>query len=360
MYQDTSMTDIVLRKVTKRFGDLVVLPELDLTIRSGEFTVLLGPSGCGKTTLMRIIAGLEEVTSGEIVISGQDVTHTRASERDVAMVFQSYALYPHLSVAHNLGFPLKVRGEASGVIDAKVKKVAALLGLTALLQRKPKQLSGGQRQRVALGRAIIREPRIFLFDEPLSNLDANMREGVRSELIRFHADVRKTIVYVTHDQVEAMTMAQRIVVMHEGVIQQIGTAKEVYKKPANTFVAGFVGSPGMNLVPAAEIGQPIIGQDFSGRREHVLRSAGRAALIGCRPENVRLGSRSASGFAFTAKILSLQPLGASMMVDLETAGSRIVALTEWRDNNLEPGQAIDVCFPLEDVCYFNEAGARFD
>lgn len=339
------MTDITLRKITKRFGDVVVLPELDLTIHSGEFTVLLGPSGCGKTTLMRIIAGLEEATSGEIVIAGQDMTHTPASERDVAMVFQSYALYPHLSVARNLGFPLKVRGEAASAIDAKVKNVAALLGLTALLDRKPKQLSGGQRQRVALGRAIIREPRIFLFDEPLSNLDANMREGVRSELIRFHANVRKTIVYVTHDQVEAMTMAQRIVVMREGVIQQIGTPKEVYKTPANTFVAGFVGSPGMNLVPAREIAD--------AAREGT-------ALIGCRPENVRLGDSPDGGYVFAAKLLSLQPLGASMMVDLETSGSRIVALTEWRDTNMEPGQTINVCFPAADVSYFDASGVRFD
>jgi ABC-type sugar transport system ATPase subunit len=335
------MTDIVLRKVTKRFGDLVVLPELDLTIQGGEFTVLLGPSGCGKTTLMRIIAGLEEATSGEIVIGGQNMTHTRAGERDVAMVFQSYALYPHLSVARNLGFPLRVRGEAANVIEAKVARVAALLGLTALLDRKPKQLSGGQRQRVALGRAIIREPRIFLFDEPLSNLDANMREGVRSELIRFHANVRKTVVYVTHDQVEAMTMAQRIVVMREGVIQQIGTPKEVYKTPANTFVAGFVGSPGMNLVPASAIGGA---------------SVDRAALIGCRPENVLLGA--GEGYVLSAKVLSLQPLGASMMIDLEAAGSRIVALTEWRDSSLAAGQTLDVCFPHDDVSYFDEAGVR--
>jgi len=348
------MTDIVLRQITKRFGDLVVLPELDLEIRSGEFTVFLGPSGCGKTTLMRIIAGLEEVTSGQVLVGGQDVTHARAGQRDVAMVFQSYALYPHLTVAGNLGFPLKVRGEPANAIDAKVQKVAATLGLANLLDRKPRQLSGGQRQRVALGRAIIREPRIYLFDEPLSNLDANMREGVRSELIRFHSDVGKTIVYVTHDQTEAMTMAQRIVVMREGVIQQIGTPKEVYKAPANAFVAGFVGSPGMNLLPTETM--QISGLTVDARTN---RAMARASLIGCRPENIQLGGGERIGaLSFTANILSLQPLGATLMIDLDAAGNRIVALTEWRDTNFAPGQKVEVGFPLADVSFFDASGVR--
>ena len=242
------MTDVRLESLTKRFGPVVAVESVDLTINSGEFVVLVGPSGSGKTTCLRMIAGLETVTSGSIFIGDTDVAQVHAKDRNVAMVFQSYALYPHMSVADNMGFALKIRKLPRDEIERRVREVAAILGLTQELPRRPKTLSGGQQQRVALGRAIVRDPAVFLFDEPLSNLDAKLRVAMRSELIKLHHRLDTTMIYVTHDQIEAMTMGDRIVVMHEGGIRQVGTPLEVYDDPDDAFVAGFIGSPAMNLI----------------------------------------------------------------------------------------------------------------
>jgi ABC-type sugar transport system ATPase subunit len=344
------MADILFAQVSKSYGETEIIRDLDLKIRSGEFTVLLGPSGCGKTTLLRMVAGLEDVTAGSISIDARDVTDLHASDRDIAMVFQSYALYPHLDVAGNIGFPLSVRGLPKAEIEAKVKEIAKVLGLESYLGRKPKQLSGGQRQRVALGRAMVRQPKVFLFDEPLSNLDASMREEMRSELIRFHRELGKTIMYVTHDQVEAMTMAQRIIVIKGGVIQQIGTPREVYKTPANSFVAQFIGSPSMNVLDFETKPTPRLGGApvRVGNSAAVLKTD---ALVGFRPEDVRFGVPSSNGLSFRARVRALQPLGSTMIVDLATVGGErpITAVTEWRDDIVSENDEIDVTVEARDL-----------
>jgi len=248
------MGTITLKKVRKAFGDAVIIPGADLEIREGEFIVFVGPSGCGKSTLLRLIAGLEDLTSGSMSIDGKDVTGAPPSERGLAMVFQSYALYPHMSVRNNIAFPLKMAKMPLAEIDAKVSKAADTLNLTEYLDRKPRQLSGGQRQRVAIGRAIVRDPKAFLFDEPLSNLDAALRVNMRVEIMQMHEDMKRTMIYVTHDQVEAMTMADRIVVLNRGNIEQVGSPLELYNKPNSLFVAGFIGSPKMNFVEGNTLG----------------------------------------------------------------------------------------------------------
>jgi multiple sugar transport system ATP-binding protein len=248
------MGKIKLNKVRKAFGEAVIIPGADLEIKEGEFIVFVGPSGCGKSTLLRLIAGLEDLTSGKIEIDGRDVTDTAPGSRGLAMVFQSYALYPHMSVRNNIAFPLKMAKMPQTEIDAKIAKAAKTLNLTDYLDRKPGQLSGGQRQRVAIGRAIVRSPQGFLFDEPLSNLDAALRVNMRLEIMQLHQDLKATMVYVTHDQVEAMTMADRIVVLNRGNIEQVGTPLELYNKPNSLFVAGFIGSPKMNFVEGNTIG----------------------------------------------------------------------------------------------------------
>ena len=257
------MGTIQLNNVRKVFGETVVIPGADLQINEGEFIVFVGPSGCGKSTLLRLIAGLEDVTSGTISINGRDVTEVAPAERGLAMVFQSYALYPHMSVRDNIAFPLKMAKLPSEQIDRAVQKAAAKLNLTDYLDRKPRQLSGGQRQRVAIGRAIVREPTAFLFDEPLSNLDAALRVNMRVEIMQMHKDMKATMIYVTHDQVEAMTMADRIVVLNHGTIEQVGTPLELYNRPNSRFVAGFIGSPKMNFLEGGTLGI---------RPEHVLLS----------------------------------------------------------------------------------------
>jgi multiple sugar transport system ATP-binding protein len=245
------MGSITLQKVSKVFGEAKVIPSIDLEINNGEFVVFVGPSGCGKSTLLRLIAGLEDVSGGHILIDGKDVTQAAPAERGLAMVFQSYALYPHMSVRNNIAFPLKMAKLDKAVIDKKVSDAARVLNLTDYLERRPSQLSGGQRQRVAIGRAIVREPSAFLFDEPLSNLDAALRGTMRLEISDLHHQLKTTMVYVTHDQVEAMTMADKIVVLNRGNIEQVGSPLELYKSPRNLFVAGFIGSPHMNFVDGA-------------------------------------------------------------------------------------------------------------
>ncbi|MET0596490.1 MAG: ABC transporter ATP-binding protein [Mesorhizobium sp.] len=256
------MGNIVLRNVNKSFGATTIIPNIDLDIADGEFVVFVGPSGCGKSTLLRLIAGLEDTTSGKISIDGRDVTEEAPAKRKLAMVFQSYALYPHMTVRNNIAFPLKMAGEDKAVIDKKVNDAARVLNLTNYLDRRPGQLSGGQRQRVAIGRAIVRQPSAFLFDEPLSNLDAALRGTMRLEISELHQQLKTTMVYVTHDQVEAMTMADKIVVLNAGNIEQVGSPLDLYRSPRNLFVAGFIGSPKMNLIegaPAAKYGAHTIG-----------------------------------------------------------------------------------------------------
>ena len=262
------MGQIKLNQVTKSFGDVEVIPPLDLTIEDGEFAVFVGPSGCGKSTLLRLIAGLEEITTGDIVIDDENVTLVPPSKRGLAMVFQSYALYPHMSVRKNIAFPLRMEKMPQDEIDAKVDAAAKSLNLVDYLDRKPGQLSGGQRQRVAIGRAIVRNPSAFLFDEPLSNLDAALRVGMRMEILELHAKLQTTMIYVTHDQVEAMTMADKIVVLQAGVIEQVGSPLELYRKPRNLFVAGFIGSPKMNLIGGA-IAKQHGAETIGVRPEHI-------------------------------------------------------------------------------------------
>ena len=268
------MGSITLEKVTKSFGDVQVIPPLDLQINDGEFVVFVGPSGCGKSTLLRLIAGLEDVSSGQIVIDGADATHAPPAKRGLAMVFQSYALYPHMSVRKNIAFPLKMAKMEQAEIDRRVESAARVLNLADYIDRRPGQLSGGQRQRVAIGRAIVREPEAFLFDEPLSNLDAALRVGMRLEISELHEKLKTTMIYVTHDQVEAMTMADKIVVLRAGNIEQVGSPLELYHTPRNTFVAGFIGSPKMNLIEGPE----------AAKHD--------AATIGIRPEHVDVGKES--------------------------------------------------------------------
>ena len=262
------MGKIQLRNVNKSFGPVTIIPNIDLDIEDGEFVVFVGPSGCGKSTLLRLIAGLEDTTGGTISIDGRDVTGEAPAKRKLAMVFQSYALYPHMTVAKNIAFPLKMAGESSEAIDRKVKDAARILNLTDYLERRPGQLSGGQRQRVAIGRAIVRQPSAFLFDEPLSNLDAALRGTMRLEISELHHQLKTTMIYVTHDQIEAMTMADKIVVLNAGNIEQVGSPLDLYRKPRNLFVAGFIGSPRMNFVEgesAAKHGAKTIGV----RPEHI-------------------------------------------------------------------------------------------
>jgi multiple sugar transport system ATP-binding protein len=293
------MADVTLKDIRKSFGALEVIKGIDLDIRSGEFVVFVGPSGCGKSTLLRIVAGLEESTTGELMIGGKDVTYAEPADRGIAMVFQSYALYPHMTVAENIGFGLSLARRPKAEIDAKVRAAAESLQLTHLLERKPKALSGGQRQRVAIGRAIVRDPKVFLFDEPLSNLDASLRAQMRLEIAELHARLKTTMIYVTHDQVEAMTMADKIVVLNGGRTEQVGSPMELYRKPATPFVAGFIGSPKMNL--------------YGGE---IARAFG-CTTYGIRPEHIRLHS---SDGRWNGTIRHLERLGADAILYLDVVG----------------------------------------
>jgi ABC-type sugar transport system ATPase subunit len=294
------MADLQLRNLVKRFGDVTVVQQLDLAVASGEFVVLLGESGCGKSTTLRMVAGLEEVTEGQILIGGRDVTHAHPMARDIAMVFQNYALYPHMDVAQNMSFALRLAGRPQAEVDSKVTTAAKVLNIEHLLKRKPKELSGGQRQRVAIGRAIVREPQVFLFDEPLSNLDAKLRGHMRAELALLHERLGKTTLYVTHDQVEAMTLANRIVIFDKGRIQQVGTPGEVFNHPANLFVAGFIGTPTMNFFKARlvhEDGHALLrGAGFvlpaPAWLPGVSRGSEQALTVGIRPQSMKPGDAS--------------------------------------------------------------------
>jgi len=311
------MARVVLKSIGKDFGTVNVLRDINLDIEDGEFVVLVGPSGCGKSTLLRLIAGLEEISAGTLEIDGAVMNDVEARERDIAMVFQSYALYPHMSVERNIGFPLKIRKKDPQAIAGNVERVAALTGLPELLQRRPKQLSGGQRQRVAMGRAIIRDPKVFLFDEPLSNLDAKLRVQMRQQIRDLHRRVTATSIYVTHDQVEAMTLADRVVLMRDGDIQQIGAPMELYERPANMFVAGFIGSPEMNFLSGtihARNDRLVVQlSDDSELALPALAAAavepGQAVVLGIRPEHLSVG---ADGIA--ARVTDYERLGAETRV----------------------------------------------
>jgi multiple sugar transport system ATP-binding protein len=301
------MAELKLTDIKKSYGAATIIHGVDLSIADGEFVVFVGPSGCGKSTLLRIIAGLEQVSGGDIRIDGQSVTNVPASDRGLAMVFQSYALYPHMSVYKNMAFALENMSLSRAEIDQRVRRAAQMLQLTDYLDRKPKALSGGQRQRVAIGRAIVRDPKIFLFDEPLSNLDAELRVATRKELAALHGEIGGTMIYVTHDQVEAMTLADRIVVLRAGRIEQVGTPLEVYNHPANLFVAGFIGSPRMNLLPArvAGSGQVTIGTDT---RSIPLPSTGQTAsgasiTLGARPEHIDVVDETQADLIITVNLV---------------------------------------------------------
>jgi multiple sugar transport system ATP-binding protein len=302
------MASVTFEHVSKRYDGTVAVDDLNLQIAHGEFLVLVGPSGCGKTTALRMIAGLEEITDGRLLIGDRVVNNLAPVQRDVAMVFQSYALYPHMTVFDNLAFGLRNKKIPKHEIETRVQRAAEILDLGVLLKRKPKQLSGGQRQRVALGRAIVREPSVFLMDEPLSNLDAKLRVATRAEILKLHQRVGTTTVYVTHDQVEAMTMGDRIVVLNHGVLQQIGTPEDLYTKPANLFVAGFIGSPAMNLVPA-----PVVGVGDTGK------------IAGFRPEHVHLGNGLPDAIHFDGHVEVVEYLGDEQIAHIAVDGAEVVA-----------------------------------
>ncbi len=319
------MAEVNLETVRKGYGPVEVISSLDLKIADGSFTVLVGPSGCGKSTLLRMIAGLEEVSGGRITIDGEDVTNKDPVDRGIAMVFQSYALYPHMTVEQNIGFGLKLSGKSKEEVAARVNEAASILQLEKLLDRKPKQLSGGQRQRVAIGRAIVRKPKVFLFDEPLSNLDASLRAQMRVELSELHSRIGATMVYVTHDQVEAMTMADQIVVLNKGHIEQVGPPMELYRKPRTPFVAGFIGSPRMNFLegePAKALG---------------------ADLVGIRPEHLTL---STTDGLWAGKVRHAEHLGGETLgyIDVPEVGS----LTVKADGDAPIDQGASVCLSPRD------------
>lgn len=334
------MGRIVLDKVTKSFGETQVIPPLNLTIEEGEFAVFVGPSGCGKSTLLRMIAGLEDLTSGELHIDGKDMTAVSPSKRGLAMVFQSYALYPHMSVRKNIGFPLRMEGMSKAEIDEKVNAAAKSLNLLNYLDRKPAALSGGQRQRVAIGRAIVRNPKAFLFDEPLSNLDAALRVGMRLEISEMHKRMQNTMIYVTHDQVEAMTMADKIVVLQGGCIEQVGSPLELYKTPKNLFVAGFIGSPKMN---------------FSQGEEASRRGA---ATIGIRPEHIDVLSEAGS---WHGTVGVAEHLGSDTFLHVHDTGlADSITIRAPGDVNFKYGDKISLS-PREDVIHkFDAQGQRIE
>ena len=314
------MAEVVLENIIKKYGDLQVIHNANLTIEDGEFAVLVGPSGCGKSTLLRMISGLEEISGGDLKIGGKVMNDVHASERGVAMVFQSYALYPHLTVRGNMEFGLKIQGMPKAERDARVQKAAETLQITDLLERKPKAMSGGQRQRVAIGRAIVRDPQAFLFDEPLSNLDAKLRVQMRQELTELHQRLKTTMIYVTHDQVEAMTMADKIVVLQSGHVEQVGSPMDLYHNPANKFVAGFIGSPAMNFIEGAAKGASFTlpnGKAFKATKD--LRAYEGSATLGIRPEHLTYAATPAKG-DLQGTIKTIERLGADSFAYVDCGG----------------------------------------
>jgi multiple sugar transport system ATP-binding protein len=353
------MSSVSVIGVEKKYGSVSIMQDVSLEVPDGEFVVLVGPSGCGKSTLLRMIAGLEPVTGGQIRIGDRVVNDVPARDRDIAMVFQNYALYPHMNVLENLSFALKLRGAPKSEIEARVKKAADILGLASLLKRYPRELSGGQRQRVAMGRAIVRDPQVFLFDEPLSNLDAKLRVQMRTEIKELHQRLKTTTVYVTHDQIEALTMSDRMVVMRNGVIEQVGAPLDIYDRPVNTFVAGFIGSPAMNLIDVTASDGWFVGEggiklspiphDYAGKSA--------SALYGIRPEHMSLGTTG-----IPTEVAVVEPTGSETLVVLRAGGREVNCLSRGR-TDLRPGDIAHLNIDTSKVHLFageNEGGGRLN
>ena len=364
------MADLTLKNISKIYaGNVKAVSGINADITDGEFIILVGPSGCGKSTLLRMIAGLEEISAGELLIDGKVVNDVPAKDRDIAMVFQHYALYPHLSVAENMGFGLKMRKFAQSEIDRRVHDAAEILGLTQYLERKPKALSGGQRQRVAVGRAIVRQPKLFLFDEPLSNLDAKMRVGMRAELIKLHKRLKATMVYVTHDQVEAMSMGDRLIVMKDGIVQQVGAPLEIYNQPANQFVAGFIGSPPMNFITCNLIERDgalhLQSDGFNVRlpqeKNASLSSAiNQQIIFGIRPEDIyerAQYARQPDHNTVNASVGILEPLGSEVIATCAVGRDEITARLSPR-TQAKSDEAIELVFDLERAKLFDPASGK--
>ncbi|RXJ69972.1 ABC transporter ATP-binding protein [Veronia nyctiphanis] len=345
------MAEVQLRHIDKRWGDFVGVKDFDLTIPDKEFLVLLGPSGCGKTTTMRMIAGLEEATDGEILIGGKVVNDLEPKDRDVAMVFQSYALYPNMNVYENIRFPLKVRNIAPDTHDEKVRRAAEMVELTQFLHRKPADLSGGQRQRVALARAIVREPNVFLMDEPLSNLDAKLRVSTRAQIKNLSHELQVTTIYVTHDQIEAMTLADRVVVMNAGVVQQVGTPTEIYNYPANTFVASFIGSPAMNLVRGNVYKGTFTAENISisGLNSDVEGEV----ILGFRAEDAIVAANQAATNGVGADVFSIELLGEATMITVKV-GDALIAVKADKEYSTDIGKPFFAEIPAA-ICHLFDA-----
>lgn len=356
------MSGLELKNVVKRFGDVTVVQQMNLSVHEGEFMVLLGESGCGKSTTLRMIAGLEDVTEGNIRIGGRDVTNLAPMQRDIAMVFQNYALYPHMNVGENMSFSLRLAGRPSAEVDTKVQAAAKILNITHLLDRKPKELSGGQRQRVAIGRSIVREPQVFLFDEPLSNLDAKLRGHMRAELAILHERLGKTTVYVTHDQIEAMTLASRIVIFDKGRIQQVGTPSEVFTRPANLFVAGFIGMPTMNFFKARasmESGQMLLrGEGFAWAAPQWF--VDRAPLpnqqltLGLRPQSLRAAEASTSAqLSLLVDVIEYLGTESQVVGHMNTPGGQRVSAMVPGNAKTKIHQTMELQFNNDDLHIFD-------
>jgi multiple sugar transport system ATP-binding protein len=358
------MSKVTLKNVVKRFGSVTVVNDLSIEIQDKEFAVLVGSSGCGKSTALRMIAGLETITSGEIYIGDTLVNDMAPRDRDIAMVFQNYALYPHMNVRENMGFGLKLHKFSEAEIDTRVREAADILGLNELLERKPKELSGGQRQRVAVGRAIVRKPKVFLFDEPLSNLDAKLRVAMRAEISKLHRRLGATMIYVTHDQVEAMTMADRIFIMNAGVVQQSGAPMEVYAKPVNRFVAGFIGSPAMNFFDARLVTEGdqlfIDGGSFrvavpEAFRANLVSHIGKEVIFGVRPEDIALyqpGTAMANTISAKAEVVEL--LGSEIFAHLSCGAHTLVARMAVPGQEIGVGETIQISFQMAKTHVFDK------
>ncbi len=351
------MATVSLRNARKSFGSAEIIKGVDLDIADGEFCVFVGPSGCGKSTLLRMIAGLEEFTSGSLAIGGKEMASVESADRGVAMVFQSYALYPHMTVKDNITFGLRMTGHSAADIEPKLKRAADMLQLGTMLDRKPSQLSGGQRQRVAIGRAIVREPEVFLFDEPLSNLDASLRVQMRVEIGKLHQDLQSTMIYVTHDQVEAMTMADKIVVLSAGRIEQVGSPLDLYHKPANLFVAGFIGSPKMNFIKAkARLSGSVINVSFSNGSEvsipasRAQKTSGEDVTLGIRPEHIRLSG------PIPANVRLAEYLGSESMFYATLADGTDISVKADGLAKATAGEKLNLTFPPEACHLFASDG----
>jgi len=361
----SQMAEIILKNLVKQFGDLIAVNNVNLTINDKEFLVLLGPSGCGKTTTLRSISGLELPTGGQILLDGEDVTKKRASQRDIAFVFQLYALYPHMTVYSNIAFPLKTQKADKGTIDAEVKKIADLLQIQHILQKKPKELAGGDMQRVALGRALVRRPKAFLLDEPIGTLDAQFREEMRTELKRLHVDVGATTVHVTHDQVEAMSMGDRIAIMNNGVLQQVGKPHDIYSNPRNLFVANFIGSPGMNFMDCRMTKAPddqialkmnadgtIIALPREIQHRFKVQEEKKDLVLGVRPEDLILAEEKEEN-VFRVEVFVIENMGAHHLVDVKY-GDEVIRVRTLPTVRPNVGETLFIRFDLERIRLFDK------